>query len=94
MTISKDIALDCATMLESFAPTAYADLIDYIESIDSDTSIRAELRRAAMTPDPFDETSAVVGMVADSFCFFGEGPIGAWDEEMQSWFLLMVAESL
>ena len=64
---------------------------DYIESIDSDTSIRAELRRAAM------DQSIALSREADSqpniFTEFHEYLCDLTNEQY-SWFLLMVAECL
>ena len=96
MTISKEQALKLLapkwdTIFESHDIAA---LREYIESVDSDTSIRAELRRAAMHISPWSfiqDLSDQAWDLADRWCPEGMGRLG--NDELSN-FLLMVAEAL
>ena len=90
MTISKEQARELICEAD-MSYSECVDLLNYIESVDSGTSIRAELRRAAM-----DNTvpSVVALWVADAFVTQSEVSWAFDRASCRSWFYLMVAEGL
>ena len=94
MTISKEQALRYVnTAFVGLTSDDYGALMGYIESVDSDTSIRAELRRAAMTDGPL-HISTAAWLVADAFVYFYEPVLPQMPSDERSWFFLFVAECL
>ena len=94
MTISKEQALHL--FRQSIYPYALSGtqadaLYSYIESVDSDTSIRAELRRAAMTGEPM---STIAWDIVCDFAWGYSKIYSLLNQEDRRTFYLMVAEAL
>lgn len=60
----------------------------------NDTSIRAELRRAAMEREPWYRLNDVAFDVAKAFLNHGEASFRYGEHNRASWFFLLVAEAL